>query len=631
MQASTTFLFDFDSTFIQVESLEILAEIALANHPEKIDRLKAITEITEQAMAGRYSYQESLAQRMQLLDLHSNHITQAISILKQKITPSFRRNQAFFRQYASQIHIITGAFIELVWPIVSAFGLKLEQVHANRLIYNFEGKVLGYDQNQLLAQDQGKVKLTGKLGLTGDVVMIGDGYNDYEVKAAGLANTFVAFTENITRDAVIASADAVIQELEGLFITCNLPFSTPKAPKKVLLLENIHPFVVEYFQEQGFIVESLPGALNAQELASKLQDVNILGIRSKTEVSGNIIQSCKQLEAIGAFCIGTNQIDLAAASNHGVAVFNAPFSNTRSVVELAIAEIILLARNAAALSRKLANGQWHKSSSGSHEVRGKILGIIGYGNIGSQLSIIAEALGMQVLFYDIADKLPLGNAKRCAELEDLLCQADVVSVHVDGRKENHHLINAHSFSLMKPGVIFLNLSRDFTVDYPALQQALASGKVKGCGIDVFTNEPHNSQSEYKTPLQQFENVILTPHIGGSTEEAQQHIGEYVSKNLSGYMIEGSSSGSVNFPQLSLPTLNYPQRIIHIHKNVPGILAQINQLFAETGTNIEGQFLKTNQDIGYVITDINRASNGNLFEKLRAIPHTIKVRILDKVT
>ncbi len=631
MQAPTTFLFDFDSTFIQVESLEVLAEIALANHPEKVARLKAITQITEQAMAGRYSYQESLAERMQLLDLHSSHITQTISVLKQKITPSFRRNHAFFKQYAKHIHIITGAFIELVWPIVSAFGIPFEQVHANRLIYNFEGKVLGYDHDQLLAQDQGKVKLTRKLALTGDVVIIGDGYNDYEVKAAELANTFVAFTENITRTNVTEAADAVIHELEGLFITCNLPFSAAKEPKKALLLENIHPFVTEYFQEQGFVVESLPGALNAQELASKLQDVQVLGIRSKTEVTASIMNACKNLEAIGAFCIGTNQIDLTTASNQGIAVFNAPFSNTRSVVELAIAEIILLARNAAALSSKLAKGQWHKSSTGAHEVRGKILGIIGYGNIGSQLSIIAEALGMQVIFYDIADKLPLGNAKRCLALEDLLSQADVVSVHVDGRKENHHLINATSFALMKPGVIFLNLSRDFTVDYPALTQAMASGKVKGCGIDVFTNEPHSSQSEYKTPLQQFDNVILTPHIGGSTEEAQQHIGEYVSKNLSGYMLEGSSTGSVNFPQLSLPSLNYPQRIIHIHNNVPGILAQINQLFAETSTNIEGQFLKTNQEIGYVITDINRAGNGNLLEKLRAIPHTIKVKILDKTS
>ncbi|HRE32820.1 MAG TPA: HAD-IB family phosphatase, partial [Candidatus Berkiella sp.] len=463
MSRNTTFLFDFDSTFIQVESLEILADIALANHSEKVERLKTIQSITEQAMEGRYSYQESLAERMKLLDLNQNHLTQAIELLKQKITPSILRNRTFFQTNADNIHIITGAFIELVWPVVSSFGIKRENVHANRFIYDYEGEILGYDHHQLLAQDQGKVKLVQKLVLNNDVIMIGDGYNDYEVKAAGLASTFVAFTENITRDNVVEAADAVIQELEGLFITCQLPFTPPKSPQKVLLLENIHPFVELYFKENGFLVESLPGALNTKELATKLQDISILGIRSKTEVTANLIEGAEKLEAIGAFCIGTNQIDINKACEQGIAVFNAPFSNTRSVVELAIAEIILLARNAAALSSKLAKGQWHKSSAGAHEVRGKILGIIGYGNIGSQLSIIAEALGMRVMFYDIADKLPLGNAKRCHHMDEVLTQADIVSIHVDGRKENHHLIDAKSFELMKPGVIFLNLSRDFTV------------------------------------------------------------------------------------------------------------------------------------------------------------------------
>ncbi len=623
-----TFLIDFDSTFIQVESLEILADIALHNLPDKNERLQAIRTITDQAMIGRYSYQESLVERMKLLDLMPHHLTEAILLLNQKITPSILRNREFFQKNAANIHIITGAFIELVWPIVSAFGLLRENVHANRLIYNSDGDILGYDENHILAQDQGKVKLTQKLALTGDVIMIGDGYNDYEVKAAGLASMFVAFTENITRDSVVEAADAVVNELEGLFITCNLPFTPAKLQKKVLLLENIHPFVAQYFTAQGFEVESLMGALNENELKSKLENVHVLGIRSKTEVTAKVIEACPQLEAIGAFCIGTNQIDVNKASNQGIAVFNAPFSNTRSVVELAIAEIILLSRNGAALSAKLAKGQWHKSSAGAHEVRGKTLGIMGYGNIGSQLSIIAEALGMHVLFYDIADKLPLGNAKRCHHLEDLLSGSDVVTVHVDGRKENLHLINEQSFALMKKGVIFLNLSRDFVVDYEALNKAMKDGVVFGCGIDVFPNEPHSSQSAYQNPLQQFENVILTPHIGGSTEEAQQDIGEYVSKNLGNYVKAGSSTGSVNFPQLSLPSMNYPTRLIHIHKNVPGILASINHLFAQNGCNIEGQFLKTNQEIGYVITDINQTCDEKLIQQMAAIPNTIRVRVLD---
>lgn len=629
MTNNNVYLIDFDSTFIQVESLEILADVALANHPEKNERIKAIRDITDLAMQGRYSYRESLAERMKMLDLNPHFLAEALAILRQKITPSFLRNRDFFQKNADHIHIITGAFIELVWPIVSAFGLKREQVYANRLLYDFDGDIVGFDQDNLLAQDQGKVKLVQKLALKGDVIMIGDGYNDYEVKAAGLANTFIAITENVNRTNVVEAADAVINELEGLFLTCNLPFSPPKEPKKVLLLENVHPFVVQHFKEQGFDVEALPGALTDSELKAKLADVSILGIRSKTEVRSEVIAACPKLEAIGAFCIGTNQIDMTSASTQGIAVFNAPFSNTRSVVELALAEIILLARNAAALSHKLAKGQWQKSSQGAHEIRGKTLGIIGYGNIGSQLSIIAEALGMHVIFYDIQDKLPLGNAKRCHHLDDLLNQADVVTVHVDGRKENLHLINAHSFSAMKQGAIFLNLSRDFTVDYRALNDAMKDGKIFGCGIDVFPNEPHESKSAYTCDLQQFENVILTPHIGGSTEEAQQDIGDYVSKNLSNYVLAGSSTGSVNFPQLSLPSMNYPLRLIHIHRNVPGILAQINSIFAKAGANIEGQFLKTNQDIGYVITDINRGSDENLIQQLTAIPNTIKVKVLDK--
>jgi len=628
MAQPITFLFDFDSTFIQVESLEVLADIALHNLPDKKERLATISTITEQAMEGRYSYQESLSERMKLLDLAPHHLAEALVVLSQKITPSILRNRIFFQKNSDNIHIITGAFIEIVWPIVNSFGIKRENVHGNRLIYNSDGDILGYDKNQLLAQDQGKVKLTQKLAFQGDVIMIGDGYNDYEVKAAGLASTFVAFTENVTRNNVIESADAVINELEGLFITCNLPFTPAKLQKKVLLLENIHPFVAQHFTTQGFEVESLMGALNVEELKTKLKEVHVLGIRSKTEVTAKVLEANPQLEAIGAFCIGTNQIDVNTANHQGIAVFNAPFSNTRSVVELAIAEIILLSRNAAALSSKLAKGQWHKSSQGAHEVRGKTLGIIGYGNIGSQLSIIAEALGMHVIFYDIADKLPLGNAKRCHHLADLLSESDVVTVHVDGRKENLHLINEACFNAMKKGAIFLNLSRDFVVDYQALCKAMGDKIVFGCGIDVFPNEPHHSQSPYKTDLQQYENIILTPHIGGSTEEAQRDIGEYVSKNLCNYVKAGTSTGSVNFPQLSLPSMNYPTRVIHIHKNVPGILAHINRLFAESGCNIEGQLLKTNQDMGYVITDINQACDENLIELMAAIPNTIRVRILD---
>lgn len=628
MPTPKNYIFDFDSTFIQVESLDILAEIGLANHPEKELRLSTLRDITNRAMEGHLSYAESLRERFPLLNLTTLHLQQAIEILKQKISPSFARNRAFFKKNAQNIYIFSGAFIEILLPILHSFGLKRENIYGNRLLYDFEGNILGYDQYHILAQDQGKVKLAHQLKLKGETIIIGDGYTDYEVKAAGLANTFIAFTENIQRDSVIQQADAVINELEGLFLTCNIPYSHQTEHKKVLLLENIHPDVARYFKNLGYEVESHQHALPIEKLKKSLEGVCILGIRSKTEVTSELIEN-SNLEAIGAFCIGTNQIDLAACSLQGIAAFNAPFSNTRSVVELAVGEIILLLRRAACMSNQLLKGIWHKSSHGAHEVRGKTLGIIGYGNIGSQLSILAEALGMHVIYYDIEDKLPLGNAKVCHSLEILLNSADVVTLHIDGRKENHHFIGANEFDMMKEGAIFLNLSRGYVVDYEALLQAMNSGKISGVGIDVYPQEPDESKGKYQTPLQQFENVIITPHIGGSTEEAQQNIGDYVSKNLHAYIIDGTSLGSVNFPQLNLPSVNYPQRIIHIHKNVPGIMAQINGLFAQYQSNIEGQFLKTNDSVGYAITDINRELSSDVLTRLKSIPNTIKVRILDK--
>lgn len=629
MQTKRTYLIDFDSTFIQVETFDILADIALKDHPERKQRLEFIHDITQQAMEGKIGFEDSLKDRIGLLSLNQSYIEQTIAILKEKITPSFLRHRDFFEQNKDNIIILTGSFIDIVWPIVHSFGIKRENVFANRFLYDFDGNIHGYDRSNPLAQDQGKVKLVQQLNLEGEVVIIGDGYNDYEVKASNLASMFIALTENIARPPVVKLADAVIDSLEGLFFTFDLPYSTQVERKKVLLLENIHPDVVRYFQNSGYEVTTQATALENKALAQALVGVNVLGIRSKTQVDSKVLEACPDLEAIGAFCIGTNQIDLAQCSKQGIAVFNAPFSNTRSVVELALAEIIMLVRQAAKSNSQFHKGQWHKSSLHAHEVRGKTLGIIGYGNIGSQLSILAEAIGIHVIFYDIEDRLPLGNAKACHTLEQLLSQSDVVSIHVDGRPENKHLMGAAQFNAMKKGAVFLNLSRDSVVDFEALQSALVSEKLAGVGVDVFPNEPHESKAKFTTPLQQFENTILTPHIGGSTEEAQQNIGEYVSKNLHAYCNDGSTLGSVNFPTLSLPSLNYPQRIIHLHDNVPGILAQINALFAELKCNIEGQFLKTNDKMGYVITDLNHEISPEVVDRLENISHTIKVRSLAK--
>jgi D-3-phosphoglycerate dehydrogenase len=395
----------------------------------------------------------------------------------------------------------------------------------------------------------------------------------------------------------------------------------------MLLLENVHPVAVARLREEGFSVETEKKALSEDELCERIKDVSVLGIRSKTQVTKRVLDNAKRLMVIGAFCIGTNQIDLRTATQKGIAVFNAPFSNTRSVVELAVGEMIMLIRNIPDKSVKMHQGVWDKSAKGSYEIRGKKLGIIGYGNIGTQLSVLAEALGMKVLYYDREEKLALGNAVKCRSLNELLEQADVVTLHVDGRESNTNMIGPNEFDLMKKGVIFLNLSRGHVVDINALRENILSGKVAGCGIDVFPEEPASNDEEFLSPLRGLPNTILTPHIGGSTSEAQENIGYFVPAKIADYINTGSTSNSVNFPNLTLPTLKDAHRLIHIHENVPGVIARINRLLADTGVNIVGQYLKTNEQIGYVITDINKAYDKEVIKALRKVEHTIKFRVL----
>jgi D-3-phosphoglycerate dehydrogenase / 2-oxoglutarate reductase len=396
---------------------------------------------------------------------------------------------------------------------------------------------------------------------------------------------------------------------------------------KVLLLENVHPDAAARFRDAGYAVEALAHSLDENALARKLGGVSVLGIRSKTRVTARALAHAGGLIAVGAFCIGTDQLDLAACSRAGVAVFNAPYSSTRSVVELVLGEILLLARGAFAKSEQLHRGVWNKSAAGSREVRGKKLGIVGYGKIGSQLSVLAEALGMEVHFYDVEEKMSLGNARRCRGLAPLLKTADFVTVHVDGRRENRNLFGKKEFRAMKPGAIFLNASRGFVVDEEALAESLKSGRVRAAAIDVFPHEPRSNQERFSSPLQGMEQVILTPHIAGTTEEAQRDIATFVPERILDYLRTGSSLYSVNFPNIQLPKVTNAHRLIHIHQNVPGMLAQINRVFAEHRANILGQYLKTTETIGYAITDINTAYKHTILDDLRAIPNTIKFRVL----
>lgn len=397
---------------------------------------------------------------------------------------------------------------------------------------------------------------------------------------------------------------------------------------KALLLESVHPLAEKLLGDAGVEIETRPGALDEDELIEALQGVDLLGIRSKTEVTDRVLASAPQLQAVGAFCIGTNQIDLADAAGRGVPVFNAPFSNTRSVVELAIAEIIVMARRLTEKDRALHDGVWDKNAKGSHEIRGRRLGIVGYGNIGSQLSVVAEMLGLQVFFYDTNDKLALGNAQRCSSLNELLDVAEVVTLHVDGRDGNAGFFGAEQFARMRPRALFLNLSRGFVVDYEALRENLLSGHIAGAAVDVFPHEPKRRGDPFTSPLQGIPNVVLTPHVGGSTEEAQEDIGRFVAGKLRDYVTQGTTTLNVNMPALSLSSTPGECRLVHFHANVPGVLAKVNSVLAEHGVNIDGQMLSTRGETGYVVTDVAEGLSDAVLDELRAMPETIRLRVID---
>jgi D-3-phosphoglycerate dehydrogenase / 2-oxoglutarate reductase len=397
---------------------------------------------------------------------------------------------------------------------------------------------------------------------------------------------------------------------------------------KVLLLENIHPVAVEILEARGFDVELRVGSLSEDELVEALPGVELLGIRSNTHITPRVLDAAPDLLAIGCFCIGTNQVDLVSAAARGVAVFNAPYSNTRSVVELVIGEIIALARRLPEKTQRMHEGVWDKSAKGSHEVRGRTLGIVGYGNIGTQLSNLAEALGLRVIFFDAADRLAHGNAQRMRTLDDLLVQADVVSLHVDGRPGNAGLFGAEQFARMKPRSLFINASRGMVVDAAALREHILSGHLAGAALDVFPVEPKRQGDEFESVLRGLDNVILTPHVGGSTQEAQEEIGYFVAGKLAGFSQQGRTELSVNLPAVQAPELHAGHRIGLLHINVPGVLAGVNGVLADAGANVTGQYLSTRAEQGYVVTDTLDPLPQDSLAKLAESPHTVWLRTWD---
>jgi len=404
--------------------------------------------------------------------------------------------------------------------------------------------------------------------------------------------------------------------------------SYPKEKINILFLENISDVAVQQFSKAGYTnIKKISAAINETDLIKEIKNVHLLGIRSKTMITSNVLQAAGKLQAIGCFCIGVNQVDLNAATKSGVAVFNAPYSNTRSVAELVIGASIMLVRKIVDKNKAAHEGSWMKDASGSHELRGKTLGIIGYGNIGSQVSVLAEALGMKVIFYDTETKLPLGNASDSRNLKELLQQSDVVTLHVPEVKSTRNLINKNNIKYFKKGAVLINYARGEVVDLAALRTAILSGDIGGAAIDVFPDEPEKNGDKFSTILQGLPNVLLTPHIGGSTQEAQNNIGLDVSTKLFNYLEKGISTGSHSIPALALPAQEGAHRILHIHNNVPGVLSQINTTLSKNKINILAQYLKTNDDIGYVVLDVDKSLSKNAVELLKKVGETIKVRML----
>ncbi len=623
-----SFVFDFDSTLTRVEALDVLAEITLVNNPKKEEIIQEIIHITNQGIDGDISFTQSLEKRIKLLNAKKSDLSLLISSLKQKVSPSIERNKEFFKNFSDDIYVISCGFKEFIDPIVSAYNIPSKRVFANTFRFDKDDVIIGFDKGNILSEHNGKVQCLRDLQLQGEVQVIGDGYSDYVTKEAGVADTFFAYTENITRGKTIKNADYIAPNLDEFLYVNKLPrsISFPKHRIKILLLENVHPDAFSKLSEDGFTVETVSKSLSEDELIEKIKEVHVLGIRSKTQITKKVLNIAEKLMVIGAFCIGTKQIDLETAKKNGIVVFNAPYSNTRSVVELAIGEIIMLMRSVFKRSTELHKGIWNKTTQGSREVRGKKLGIIGYGNIGKQLSILAEALGMDVYYYDIEDKLALGNATKIEKLKDLLALSDVITLHIDDNATNKNFIGKKEFSQMKDGAILINLSRGFVVDMVALKNALKSNKLAGAAVDVYPIEPRENGNFY-TEIKGLPNVILTPHIGGSTEEAQKDIAYFIPNKIMAYINSGNTVDAVNFPNIRLPKHLNAHRFLHIHQNIPGVMAKINKILAKYKLNITGQYLSTDDKVGYVITDVNKEYNKRVIKNLKEIDGTIKFRVL----
>lgn len=622
-------IIDFDSTFMQVEALEELAEIVLKDAANKDEIVEEIKKITSLGVDGKITFNDSLTRRLGLLKVHRSHLEKLVRRMKKKVSISFSRNKAFFKKNKGRVYIVSNGFKDFIDPIVQAYDIDPDFVLANTFVYDEEGWVIDFDQENYLAHSKGKSRTLKALGLDGKIMVIGDAYTDFEMVEAGIAHQFFAFTENVLRENILDKADHITPSFDEFLYVNQMPraLSYPKNRIQVLLMEGVHEDAAAVFEGEGYEVKALKESIGEKDLAKKLKKASILGVLPKTPITKSLLENANRLMAICIFGNGTSQVDLGACADKGVIVFNAPYTNTRSVVELAIGQIIMLLRRIPVYDKRMKAGSWDRSGHSGFELRGKKLGIIGYGHSGQQLSILAEALGMDVFFYDIVEKPALGKAVKCQSLKELIRKSNVVSINVDNRPENEGFFDRLAFNAMQENSILINLCNGQAVEMEALLENLKSGKLLGAGVDVFPQHPFDEQVDFRTELSAFENVILTPYIGGRTVEAQTDTASFVPNKIIEYINTGSSAHSLNFPRLQLPKLKNAHRLIHIHENRPGLIANINSVLAKHKINILGQYLKTNNHIGYVITDINKKYSEEVLTDLKEIKHTIKFRIL----
>lgn len=641
-------IFDFDSTMLKVEAIEILVEIGLekfeaSERQFRLDSLKSLAMRTE---AGEIARGHKMNEQLLTAKINRDDVDKAARKIYAYQDPNVKESITTLQQLNKQIFIFSRGFDELVFPITNYLAIPERNVFVNHLVYDAEGNVTKVDDSNPLFLLNGKVYLAESLQsqgrLVGSTAVIGNCLADLSIRKSNIADYFIYYSANLQQESVRKEADFFIDHFEQLLplicstINAKIKLNTKhkatifekKGNYQIVLLENIHKNAQKKLSKNQFNIKSYAHTAKGEHLYELTADSHVIGIRSKTQIRAADLSQMPDLTAIGCFCIGTDQVDLIAAANQGIPVFNAPYANTRSVAELVVGEVVMLMRHAFEKSTALHESQWLKSARDCHEVRGKVVGIVGYGHIGSQVSILFENLGMHVIFYDIVDKLPLGNARPVDSLDELLQSADVVTLHVPDTPLTRNMISEPQLDLMKPSSFLINTSRGKVVDLNALAETLRDGKLGGAAVDVFPNEPVSSNDTFSFPLQGLPNVILTPHIGGSTQEAQAAIAQDVSSKIEKFLKTGSTLGAINFPEVELALMENTHRVLHVHKNVPGVLSKINDVFSRHNINIEAQMLKTQGTIGYLIVDVNTDVSEQVADLLARITETIKVRRID---